>query len=125
MTPGKLLVVDDEPEVRCLLQDFLTGRGYKVIVAADGLEALSAPDTEKPDLVLLDVVMPGMDGVETLRRMTMADPPTQVIMLSASADLGVTSRLLALGAVDHITKPFDLDYLDQAVSLQLAAARDR
>jgi CheY-like chemotaxis protein len=125
MTLGKVLVVDDEPEVRCLLQDFLAGRGYEVIVAADGREALSALGSARPDVVLLDVVMPGMDGVETLRRITMADPAPQVIMLSAKADLGVTSRLLALGAVDHVTKPFDLDYLDQAVSLQLAASRGR
>lgn len=125
MTLGKVLVVDDEPEVRCLLRDVLAGRGYEVIVAADGPEALSALGSARPDVVLLDVVMPGMDGVETLRRITMADPAAQVIMLSARADLGITSRLLALGAADYISKPIDLDYLDQAVSLQLAASRGR
>jgi len=74
--------------------------------------------------VLLDVVMPGMNGVETLRRIAEIDPRLRVIMVTANADIGVTSRLLAMGAVDYIPKPFDLDYLEQAVSIQLAASED-
>jgi two-component system, NtrC family, C4-dicarboxylate transport response regulator DctD len=66
-----------------------------------------------------------MDGVEVLRRIAMIDPPVPVIMVTANTDIGLTSRLLAMGAVDYIPKPFDLDYLDQAVSIQLAASRDR
>ena len=81
-------------------------------------------EREKPALVLLDVVMPGMNGVETLRRIAEIDPRLRVIMVTANADIGVTSRLLAMGAVDYIPKPFDLDYLEQAVSIQLAASED-
>lgn len=125
MSLGKVLVVDDEPEVRCLLEEFLGGRGYEVVLAADGLEALAAVDAEKPDLVLLDVAMPGMDGVEALKQMATADPSVHVIMVTANADIGVISKLLALGAVDYIPKPMDLDYLEQAVSVQVAASRDR
>ena len=124
MTPSKVLVVDDEPGVRQLLQDFLVGRGYEVLLAADGSEALATVDLEKPQLVLLDIAMPGMDGVETLSRIAMVDPSLPVIIVTANSDIGLTSRLLAMGAVDYIPKPFDLDYLDQAVSIQLAALQE-
>lgn len=125
MSLGKVLIVDDEPEVRQVLQEFLSGRGYDVLVAGSGLEALSMLGVDQPDLVLLDVMMPGMDGVETLRRIVALQQPVPVIMVTANADIATTSKLLAMGAVDYIPKPFDLDYLDQAVSIQVAAAQDR
>jgi two-component system response regulator (stage 0 sporulation protein F) len=125
MSLGKVLVVDDELEVRQLLQEFLSGRGYEALLAGSGMEALDAVEAEKPDLVLLDVAMPEMDGVEVLKRLAMMDPPVPVIMVTANTDLSLTSRLLAMGAVDYIPKPFDLDYLDQAISIQLTASRDR
>jgi DNA-binding response OmpR family regulator len=121
MSLGRILVVDDDSEVRQLLRDFLSDRGYDVVVAENGLEALSTLDTQRPDLVLLDVAMPEMDGLETLKRMVMLDPPVPVIMVTANADISLTSKLLAIGAVDYIPKPFDLDYLDQAVSIQFSA----
>jgi len=125
MSLGKVLVVDDEPEVRRLLQDFLSGQGYDVALAADGVEALAAVDDQKPDLVLLDVAMPVMNGVETLTRIVALDRPVRVIMVTGNSDLSLMAKLLALGAVDYIPKPFDLDYLEQAISIQLEAARDR
>ena len=124
MSLGKVLIVDDEPDVRQLLYDFLTGRDYEVLLASGGLEAIDIVEREKPDLVLLDVVMPGVNGVETLRRIAEINPPLRVIMVTANADIGLTSRLLAMGAVDYIPKPFDLEYLEQAVSIQLAASQD-
>ena len=125
MSPGRVLVVDDEPEVRRLLEDFLSDRGYEVVLASDGSEALVSLRAHKPDLVLLDIAMPGMDGVEVLKQIAMTDPGVRVIMVTANTDISLTSRLLALGAVDYIPKPFDLDYLEQAVSIQLAASQDR
>ena len=125
MNAGKVLVVDDEIEVRHVLREFLSSRGYAVSLAEDGPAALALLEAERPDLVLLDVAMPDMDGVETLRRIIEAQPSLPVIMVTANADIGVTSRLLALGAVDYVPKPFDLDYLDQAVSIQVTAAQDR
>ena len=124
MSLGKVLIVDDEPDVRQLLYDFLTGKDYEVVLAAGGPEAIDMVEREKPDLVLLDVVMPGMNGVETLRRIAEIDPPLRVIMVTANADIGLTSRLLAMGAVDYIPKPFDLEYLEQAVNIQLATSED-
>jgi CheY-like chemotaxis protein len=125
MSLGRVLVVDDEPEVRQLLGEFLSGRGYDVLLAASGMQALDALDAQRFDLVLLDVAMPELDGVEALKRIVMIDPPVPVIMVTANADISLTSKLLAMGAVDYIPKPFDLDYLEQAVSIQLAAAQDR
>ena len=125
MSLGKVLIVDDEPEVRQLLLEFLAGRGYDVLVAESGSAALAALGADQPDLVLLDVSMPDMDGVETLRRIVALQPSMPVIMVTANADIATTSKLLAMGAVDYIPKPFDLDYLDQAVSIQVAAVQDR
>ena len=125
MSLGKVLVVDDEPDVRQLLYDFLSGRDYEVVLASTGLEAIDRVERERPDLVLLDVAMPGMDGVEALERIAAIDLSVRVIMVTANADIGLTSRLLAMGAVDYIPKPFDLEYLEQAVSIQLAASQDR
>ncbi len=125
MAPSRVLVVDDEPDVRGVLHEFLSSRGYDVTVAADGVDALALVESVKPDLVLLDVAMPGMDGIETLRRIVSLQPGLPVIMVTANADISVTSKLLALGAVDYVPKPFDLDYLDQAVSIQVTAAQDR
>jgi CheY-like chemotaxis protein len=125
MRLGKVLVVDDELEVRQVLREFLSSRGYDVTTASGGAEALAIVETIKPDLVLLDVAMPDMDGVETLKRIVAIEPALAVIMVTANSDIGTTSKLLALGAVDYVPKPFDLDYLDQAVSTQVTAAQDR
>lgn len=121
---ARVLIVDDEREVRQVLQEFLVGRGYDVVQAANGTDALAILQAEKLDLVLLDLAMPGMDGMETLKRITALGAPVPVIMVTANADIGLTSKLLALGAADYIPKPFDLDYLDQAVSIQVAASQD-
>jgi DNA-binding response OmpR family regulator len=125
MALGKVLVVDDELEVRQVLFEFLSSRGYDVSTASGGAEAVAVVETIKPDLVLLDVAMPDMDGVETLKRIVAIEPALAVIMVTANADISTTSKLLALGAVDYVPKPFDLDYLDQAVSTQVTAAQDR
>jgi DNA-binding response OmpR family regulator len=125
MRLGKVLVVDDELEVRQVLFEFLSSRGYDVSTASGGAEAVAVVETIKPDLVLLDVAMPDMDGVETLKRIVAIEPALAVIMVTANADISTTSKLLALGAVDYVPKPFDLDYLDQAVSTQVTAAQDR
>jgi CheY-like chemotaxis protein len=124
MSSGKILIVDDEPEVRHLLGDFLSERGYDVVLAASGPDALAALETQRPDLVLLDIAMPEMDGVETFNRIVAVDPVVRVIIITGNADIGLTSKFLALGAVDYIPKPFDLDYLEQAVSVQLAASKE-
>ena len=121
MPPGKILIVDDEPEVRMATRDFLVSKGHEVVVAAGGREALQLLGTTPIDVVLLDVAMPDMDGLETLTRIVAAHPSTPVIMVTANADIEITSKILRLGAADYVPKPFDLDYLDQAVCIQLSA----
>jgi DNA-binding NtrC family response regulator len=123
MRPGKILVVDDDPEVRMATRDFLSSKGYEVRVAEGGREALRLLDASPADVVLLDVAMPDMDGMETLKRIVAAHPAMPVIMVTANADIEITSKVLQLGAADYVPKPFDLDYLDQAISIQLSAGR--
>jgi CheY-like chemotaxis protein len=125
MSSARILVVDDEPEVRLVLNEFLTGLGYVVTLADSGLAALEVLEEAAPNVVLLDVTMPEMDGVETLKRILSIQPALPVIMVTANADIGITSKLLALGAADYIPKPFDLEYLDQAISIQVSASQDR
>jgi DNA-binding response OmpR family regulator len=124
MSEGRILVVDDELEVRLVLGEFLGARGYDVQLAESGMRALEIVEEFNPQVVLLDVTMPEMDGVETLRQLLEARPGLSVIMVTANSDVGTTSKLLALGAADYIPKPFDLDYLDQAISIQVSAAQE-
>ncbi|PYM50449.1 MAG: hypothetical protein DMD77_25670 [Candidatus Rokuibacteriota bacterium] len=123
MGAGKILVVDDDREVRMATRDFLTSKGHEVTLAEDGVQALKLLATVKPDVVLLDVAMPEMDGMETLRRIVAGYPNLPVIMVTANADIEITSKVLQLGAADYVPKPFDLDYLDQAINIQLSAGR--
>ena len=123
MPPGRILIVDDDPEVRMATRDFLASKGYEVAVAAGGREALRLVLASPVDVVLLDVAMPDMDGLETLKRLVAAHPDLPVIMVTANADIEITSKVLQLGAADYVPKPFDLDYLEQAISIQLSAGR--
>jgi DNA-binding response OmpR family regulator len=124
MAAKRILVVDDEPEVRQVMEQFLIERGYEVRTAENGRQGLEALDTFAPDVVLLDMHMPEMDGLETLRHLTARAPGLPVIMVTVNDDVQTTSRLLQLGAVDYLPKPFDLEYLDQAITIQLSARRD-
>ena len=123
MGARKILVVDDDPEVRMATRDFLASKGHDVTLAEDGVQALKLLATVKPDVVLLDVAMPEMDGMEALRRIVASYPNLPVIMVTANADIEITSKVLQLGAADYVPKPFDLDYLDQAINIQLSSGR--
>jgi DNA-binding response OmpR family regulator len=124
MPAKKILVVDDEPEVRQLMEHFLTDRGYEVRIVENGRLALEALDTFTPDVVLLDMHMPEMDGLETLKRLGARSPSLPVIMITVNEDIETTSRLLQLGAADYVPKPFNLEYLEQSINIQLSATRD-
>jgi two-component system, OmpR family, response regulator len=109
--PGeaRLLVVDDERTILELLAGSLRFAGFEVVTAASGAEALRAAAASRPDLVLLDVMMPDGDGFEVVRQMRSSGPDIPVIFLSARD--GVSERVagLALGGDDYVTKPFSLD----------------
>jgi len=106
-----IMVVDDEPMVRNLLSQFLTLRGYRVCPAKDGPDALSLLKQEHPQLVILDVYMPGMNGVDVLRQLRANDYKGAVIALSASQDEEMLQEMLELGSVDIMGKPVDLERL--------------
>ncbi len=106
---ARLLVVDDEATILELLSGSLRLAGFEVMTAASGMEALRTAAASRPDLVLLDVMMPDGDGFEVVRRMRSSGPDVPVIFLSARD--GVRERVagLALGGDDYVTKPFSLD----------------
>jgi len=104
----KLLIADDEPAVRALVHATLEGDDYVILEAGDGEEALEAARAEHPALVLLDIMMPRLDGLEVCRRLK-ADPDTSgivIVMLTAQAQDRDRDRGLAAGADDYFTKPF-------------------
>jgi DNA-binding response OmpR family regulator len=102
---ARILSVEDEPDISLAIETILRRAGYEVISAADGLEAVRAFRAERPDAVLLDIGLPGMDGWEVLSQIRAAsDVP--VLMLTAESGLGETVRGLQSGADDYLTKPF-------------------
>jgi two-component system KDP operon response regulator KdpE len=103
-------VVDDEPQIRRALRTSLAGHGYRVEVAEDGEAALTALATRLPDVVVLDLVMPGVDGFEVLRQ-TRTWSQIPVIVLSARGDERDKVQALDLGADDYLTKPFGMEEL--------------
>ena len=104
----KVLVVDDEWELRNMLTEFLTGEGYDVIQASNGVEALELAEKEEPHVILLDVKMPGINGIEVCRRLKEEDKTRfiPIIMVTALEDRDVDA--FVEGADDFVTKPFSL-----------------
>jgi CheY-like chemotaxis protein len=125
-----ILVVDDEPANCQLARQFLSRKGYRVEIAPSGEQALAAIQQRPPDLVLLDLNMPGINGVEVLRRLTAPSfpvkPPPGVILATASVDEPVLKECLALGASEIVLKPLDLKQLELAITVTLLLnARDQ
>ncbi|TWJ32804.1 sigma-54-dependent transcriptional regulator [Geobacter argillaceus] len=104
-----ILIVDDEESIRTSLAGVLEDEGYRTVFAVDGLEALAAIETELPDLVLLDIWMPRMDGMETLQRLKEKKPSLTVVMISGHGTIETAVRSTKLGAFDFIEKPFSLE----------------
>jgi len=123
--PARVLLVDDEPTNIDILRQALNGRGYRLLVATSGDDALKVAQRARPSLVLLDVIMPGIDGYETCRRLK-ADPQTAgaaVIFLSALAEAKEKVRGLEAGAVDFVTKPFQPEEVIARVHTHLTVQR--
>jgi UDP-3-O-acyl N-acetylglucosamine deacetylase len=113
--PGPILIVDDEASIRKSLEGVLSDEGYSCALASDGADALAQLQSIHPSLVLLDIWMPGMDGIETLRRMKAAQPETPVIMMSGHATISTALKATKIGASDFIEKPLELDILLNAI----------
>ena len=130
-----ILAVDDEPSITKLVAVTLEAKGHEVLIANSGIEALAAAKVKKPDLILLDIMMPGMDGNEVRKRL-LKDPETKdipIVHLSAVGDFQQQLTALDGGTIDYITKPFspkDLqvlvaDLVDPAKRAEIKREHDR
>jgi DNA-binding NtrC family response regulator len=129
MTPPAsktILIVDDEPAIREVLTGYFEHqygpRGYSVETAADGAEALLAVRRRRPALILLDIDMPGMNGVEALRRVRAIDPGIPVIMVTGNASSRVAGDVIKDGAYSYLPKPVKFQYLHHIVATVLGPA---
>jgi signal transduction histidine kinase len=118
---SRLLLIDDEPGIRRMMALDLGGEGYEVFTAPDGKTGLELFTREKPDLVLTDLKMPGMDGIEVLRRVKRMSPETEVIVITGHGDMDLAIKSLQERASDFITKPIN----NQALKVALERARWR
>jgi len=116
---ARILVVDDEQEVCDMLEKFLTIKGYEVSTALSGEDALALIKKERPHIVLLDIRMPEMDGIECLERIKEIDKEIGVIMITAIKQDDVGKKAMELGAYDYITKPLSLQYLQDCLMVKL------
>lgn len=116
MEKKKLLIVDDQNGIRVLLVEVFNSEGYQTFQASNGKLAIEIVKTEKPDLVLLDMKIPGMDGLDILKHIRQVDPGLKVIMMTAYGELDMIKEATDLGALMHFTKPFDIDELRIAVN---------
>jgi two-component system chemotaxis response regulator CheY len=121
-TVSKILVVDDAGSVRRWCVRVLASSGHEVLQAADGAEAVELYRRERPDAVVLDVMMPGIDGLETLASIRRTDPHARVLMLSSVAELQTCLEARQLGARDYVVKPCESAHLTTRVERALAAA---
>jgi len=116
---ARVLIADDDPFTRDILTRFLGEKGFEVESAVDGQRALDAIEAFRPDVVLLDIRMPVMDGLECLEHITDNGCDCGVIMISGEADADVARKTLTMGAADFIYKPFDLEYLETSLLAKL------
>ena len=120
--PGaaRVLAVDDDPHVLEMVSEFLTLQGYEVVTAQNAGDAFMLLEAAPPDVVLLDVVMPGVDGMTALRRIRQVHPELPVIMLTGSIDIELARNTLKRSAFDYVAKPFDMDHLVRVVEAAVA-----
>jgi PAS domain S-box-containing protein len=123
--PGRILVVEDEPDIRLLLRMVLEGNGYSVVEAADAHRALSAVGDDPPDLVVLDLMLPGLDGWGVLNALQQdLAPDVPVVVVSALSSVRDKLRAFEGGAVDYVAKPFARETIIDAVEAALTPADD-
>ena len=114
------MIVDDEEVVRDVLSSFLIRKGFETILVEDGLSAVKYAEKRKPDLILMDIKMPGINGLETcqmLNQMLQTNPPTGVIIVTGYDSDENIEKSYSLGAIDVIRKPFDLDDINRRVKI--------
>ena len=115
----KILVVEDEITIRNVLREFLSLKGYEVYTALDGAAAIAKVKELRPHIVLLDIMMRGMGGIQVLKEIKKIDPRAGVIMVTGVGDNELGRRALELGAYDYITKPVNFDYLETVLRVKM------
>jgi two-component system, response regulator, stage 0 sporulation protein F len=120
LTPvGRILVIDDNPNVVDILGRYLREEGYGVLGALTSDEGLKLVILSRPELVLLDLALPGTNGIELLKRIRSTNPTTRVIIVTGSIDPALAREALELGALAYIDKPFDFAYLKRVIAVAL------
>ena len=115
----RVLVIDDDPGIRDYLEALATRQGYRVFAVGDGEEALETLKESRPDIITLDAVLPGMDGLETLRQLKRRMPEVPVVMLSGHGQARTIVEAMRLGASDFLRKPFEVEELELAFNKAL------
>ena len=118
---SRILIVDDEPDILLMLRMGLEDEGHDVVMAADGEMAMAKIGEQRPDLVVLDLMMPLLDGYGVLDRLRSVEDPPPVIVLSAKNERADVDRAMGLGATEFVAKPFDLDRLVALVEATLSS----
>ena len=116
---ARILVVDDEIVICDVLKEFLTLKGHEVHTALNGQAAIAKVKMERPHIVLLDILMPGMRGLKVLKDIKRLDPRLAVIMITGVMNKDVAKKAIALGAYDYITKPVDFEYLETVLMAKI------
>jgi DNA-binding response OmpR family regulator len=124
--PGtRILIVDDEHDLLDMLTTYFLASKYDVDTATNGVEALVAVSQQRPDVVLLDIHMPEMNGIDALREIMKVDQSIGVIMVTGNTQLSITVEAIRNGAFGYIPKPFDFRYLDHLIAACLTRSRPR
>jgi len=113
---AKILIVDDAEFLRVRISKMLTGDGFEVVEADNGLKAIEAYKANKPDMVLMDITMPEMDGLTALKELRKIDPAAKVVMLTALGQESVVLEAVKSGAKDFVVKPFERDRVLSAIN---------
>jgi len=116
MNIKKILIVDDEENIRLLLDSYLSDLGFETMLAKNGNDVLDSIKQIKPDMVFLDIKLPGIDGIEVLKLIKDYDPNISVIMVSGYATEEMAKESLKIGAFDYIKKPLDLEKVSEMIS---------
>jgi two-component system chemotaxis response regulator CheY len=112
----KILIVDDSPYMLELLTDILTASGFELAKASSGEEALTRYSEVNPDIVLMDILMPGMDGISATRNILLQDPNAKIVVVTAVAKNGLNKECLKAGAIRFIPKPFKIKELISTIN---------
>ena len=111
----RILIVDDEKNIASSLKGILSAEGYDVSMTGDGMKALELIQKDPPDLVLLDIWLPGMDGIEVLKTLKTYSPGVEVLIMSGHGTIDTAVKATKLGAQDFIEKPFSLDRITESI----------